>query len=177
MTDGIASGHHGHSPDHEHSPAAPGTEGWFRDDAEGFALLASRCTACGSLAFPPRRTGCPDPDCDGLESEEAALSTRGTLWSYTDSRYAPPPPYPRPVEGEFTPYTLAAVELAAEAMVVLGQVAPGYATSDLRVGMKMDLIAGILETSEGIPERVWHWRPAEAVSIETVSTAFAGGAR
>src|SRR5260221_14770845 len=105
-----------------HTPAAPGTEGWFREGPEGFTLLASRCTECGSLSFPPRPVpGCPDPDCPGLDSEPSALSTTGTLWSYTDARYAPPPPYPRQPHAEFEPYPLAAVELAPARMVVLGQ--------------------------------------------------------
>ena len=168
MTDGI--------------PAAPGTEGWFREGPEGFALIAGRCTECGSLAFPPRPGfGCPDPDCDGLESEPAALSTTGTLWSYTDARYAPPPPYPRPVEGaEFTPYTVAAVELAAERMVVLGQVVPGVETGNLSVGMRMELVHGILTASDGTSERVWNWRPAvsaSSASVSASSSTTAGGAR
>jgi uncharacterized OB-fold protein len=156
--------------------AAPGTEGWFRDGSgpeggpglestEGFALLASRCTTCGALSFPPRRVpGCPDPDCDGLEGEPAALSTVGTLWSYTDARYAPPPPYPRPPDTEFTPYTLAAVELAAEKMIVLGQVVPGVDAAALRVGEPMELVAGTLTSSDGVPERVWHWKPSSAAA-------------
>jgi uncharacterized OB-fold protein len=142
--------------------AAPGTEGWFRDGPQGFALLASRCTECGSLAFPPRRTGCPDPDCDGLEAEPAELSKTGTLWSFTDARYAPPPPYPRPGGTEFTPYTLAAVELSAERMVVLGQVPSDITVDDLTVGMAMELIPGVLHNSDGVPERVWNWQPAGA---------------
>ena len=142
-------------------PAAPGTEGWFREGPDGFTLLASRCTTCGALSFPPRRIpGCPDPACAGLEGEPAALSTSGTLWSYTDARYAPPPPYPRPLDGEFTPYTLAAVELAAEWMIVLGQVVPGVEPADLRVGERMDLVPGTLRSAAGVAERVWHWRPA-----------------
>ena len=123
--------------------------------------MAGRCTQCGSLSFPPRRiSGCPDPGCDGLDSEPAPLSTSGTLWSYTDARYAPPLPYPRQPDSEFVPYTLAAVELAAEKMVVLGQVAPGFAADDLRVGAVMELVPGTLTSSEGVDERVWHWRPA-----------------
>src|SRR5579859_5093505 len=103
-------------------PSAPGTQGWFRDGPGGFTLLAGRCTTCGSISFPPRPIpGCPDPDCDGLDSEPAPMSTHGTLWSYTDSRYASPPPYPRQPDVEFVPYTLAAVELSAEQMIVLGQ--------------------------------------------------------
>jgi len=147
MTDGI--------------PAAPGTEGWFHDGPESFTLLASRCTSCGSLSFPPRRiSGCPDPDCEGLDSEPAPLSTSGTLWSYTDARYAPPLPYPRPPGAEFVPYTLAAVELAAEQMVILGQVAPDVPTDALRVGAAMELVPGTLTSSEGVAERVWNWRPS-----------------
>lgn len=146
MTDGI--------------PAAPGTAGWFREGPDGFALLAGRCTACGALSFPPRTVpGCPDPDCAGLDQSPYPLSTTGTLWSYTDARYAPPPPYPRPPDTEFSPYALAAVELAAERMIVLGQVAPDVPAEVLQVGMIMELTPGTLVSSAGGEERVWNWRP------------------
>ena len=148
MTDGI--------------PAAPGTEGWFQDGPDGFALLAGRCTSCGALGFPPRTIpGCPDPDCEGLEQSPEPLSTSGTLWSYTDARYAPPPPYPRPPDAEFSPYALAAVELTAERMIILGQVAPDVPEEALRVGMIMELAPGTLVSSTGVEERVWNWRPAD----------------
>ena len=40
------------------------------------------------------------------------LSRRGRLWSYTENRYAPPPPYPA---GEsFEPFAVAAVTLDRE---------------------------------------------------------------
>lgn len=147
MTDGI--------------PAAPGTDTWFREGPDGFVLLAGRCTACGALSFPPRPIpGCPNPDCDALEQSPHPLSTTGSLWSYTDARYVPPPPYPRPPDTEFSPYALAAVELAAEQMIVLGQVAPDVAVSDLTVGMTMDLVPGVLTSSAGVEERVWNWRPS-----------------
>lgn len=147
MTDGI--------------PAAPGTDAWFHEGPDGFVLLAGRCTACGALSFPPRPLpGCPDPDCDGLEQRPHALSTTGSLWSYTDARYVPPPPYPRPPDTEFTPYALAAVELEAERMIVLGQVAPGVTGAELTVGMPMELVPGVLVSSAGAEERVWNWRPA-----------------
>jgi uncharacterized OB-fold protein len=147
MTDGI--------------PAAPGTETWFREGPDGFALLAGRCTACGALSFPPRTVpGCPDPACEGLEQSPEPLSTTGTLWSFTDARYAPPPPYPRSPDTDFSPYALAAVELAAEQMIVLGQVAPGVPTEALQVGMTMELTPGTLLSSAGVEERVWNFRPA-----------------
>jgi uncharacterized OB-fold protein len=147
MTDGI--------------PAAPGTAAWFREGPDGFVLLAGRCTLCGALSFPPRPIpGCPNPDCDGLEHSPHALSTTGSLWSYTDARYVPPPPYPRPPDTEFSPYALAAVELAAERMIVLGQVAPDIPVADLTVGMPMELVPGVLVSSTGVEERVWNWRPS-----------------
>src|SRR4051812_24294476 len=146
MTDGI--------------PAAPGTTAWFHEGPDGFVLLAGRCTACGALSFPPRPIpGCPDPDCDELEQSPYTLSTTGSLWSYTDARYVPPPPYPRPPDTEFSPYALAAVELTAERMIVLGQVAPGVEASALRVGMPMELVPGVLVSATGVEERVWNWRP------------------
>ncbi|GGS73014.1 hypothetical protein GCM10010253_55090 [Streptomyces badius] len=67
--------------------------------------------------------------------EEAALSKRGTVWSCTDGRYGPPPPYVSDPDVPWTPYTLVAVELAAERMVVLGQAAPGVGVADLDVAV------------------------------------------
>lgn len=161
MTDGI--------------PAAPGTDGWFHEGPDGFVLLAGRCTACGALSFPPRTVpGCPDPGCEGLEQRAEPLSTSGTLWSFTDACYAPPPPYPRPPDTEFSPYALAAVELDAERMIVLGQVAPDVPLPALRVGMSMELVPGTLISSTGVEERVWNWRP---VASSDESTESAQGVR
>ena len=39
---------------------------------------------------------CPNPACDSDTLESVALSTRGTLWSYTENRYAPPAALPAP---------------------------------------------------------------------------------
>ena len=59
------------------------------------------------------------------------------MWSYTENHYPPPPPYV--AADPFEPYALAAVELADEGIVVLGQVAKGVRAADLRVGMEMQL--------------------------------------
>ena len=53
------------------------------------------------------------------------LSRRGTVWSYTDAQYQPPPPY-IPRSDPYEPFALAAVELP-EGIVILGQVADGFA--------------------------------------------------
>jgi hypothetical protein len=60
----------------------------------------------------------------------------------------------------FQPYAIAAVELAEERMVVLGQVAPGFPTSALEVGMRMDLVADPLYADDEHEYLVWKWRPA-----------------
>src|SRR3954451_2302595 len=103
-------------------PRVPAIEGWFTIDGEP-RLLGNRCTTCGTYFFPQASVFCRNPHCDGTEFDEAPLSSRGTVWSYTDNRYQPPPPYV-PTD-PFEPYTIAAVELRDEKMVVLGQMVAG----------------------------------------------------
>ncbi|HXY28044.1 MAG TPA: zinc ribbon domain-containing protein, partial [Acidimicrobiales bacterium] len=92
----------------------PAVEGWFTTGEDGTppALLGSRCTGCGTYAFPAERAVCRNPDCDATEFETVELSRRGRIWSYTDARYQPPPPYV--ASDPYVPFCLAAVELAAE---------------------------------------------------------------
>src|SRR3978361_184660 len=73
---------------------APALEGWFTEDAEAaLALLGWRCTPCASVFFPPTEGFCRNPACQGEEFASTELSRRGTVWSYTDAQYQPPPPY------------------------------------------------------------------------------------
>jgi uncharacterized OB-fold protein len=132
--------------------------GWFTEDEAGPALLGSRCRACGTWFFPKESFACRNPRCGATELEEARLSRRGRLWSYTDNRYAPPPPY---VAGEpFEPYAIAAVELEREKMVVLGQVVRGVGVDRLAVGQEMELVVEPLFEEQGVQHLVWKWRPA-----------------
>jgi uncharacterized protein len=86
------------------------------------------------------------------------LSTTGTLWSFAENHYAPPPPYP--AADPFEPYALAAVELATEGMVILGKAAPGVRAADLTVGMDMELGLDVLYTDDdGVDRLVWVWAP------------------
>lgn len=111
---------------------------WFTDDSvpeAEFRLLGTRCTACTSVFFPREDDWCRNPGCPGGgELAEVPLSPRGRVWSYTDGRYRPPAPYVSDPDAPWEPYTLVAVELAAEAMVVLGQAAPGVRPSRSRGG-------------------------------------------
>ncbi|MFF8954964.1 Zn-ribbon domain-containing OB-fold protein [Streptomyces sp. NPDC014894] len=139
----------------------PAVAGWFTHDSgeEDFRLLATRCTACSAVFFPPEGSFCRNPACAGGELTEAPLSRRGRIWSYTDGRHRPPPPYVSDPATPWEPYTLVAVELAAERMVVLGQAVPGVAPADLAVGMEVEVVPGVLDGGGGTVLTVWNWRP------------------
>jgi uncharacterized OB-fold protein len=136
--------------------AAPAIAGWFRTEPEP-ALLGSRCTSCGTVAFPRAKDFCGNPACDGTEFEELALSRRGTVWSYTDAQYQPPPPY-IPATDPYVPFALAAVELS-EGLVVLGQVADGFGVKDLKVGSPVELVVETVYSDEEGERTMWRWMP------------------
>jgi uncharacterized OB-fold protein len=134
----------------------PAVEGWFTT-GESPALLGTRCTACGTFFFPREQSYCKNPDCTGREFDEVELSRRGRIWSFTDNRYQPPSPY---VSADpFVPYAIVAVSLAAERMVVLGQLEPGVDTASLKAGQEVELVLGTLYEDEEHEYIVWKWRP------------------
>ncbi len=112
--------------------SVPAVDGWFTVDAGRAYLLGCRCSSCGTVVFPQHRMSfCRNPRCDGERFERIRLSRRGRIWSYTTSAYPPPPPFVP--SDPYTPITLVAVELEAEQIVVLGQVAgPGQPEAGLR---------------------------------------------
>jgi uncharacterized protein len=139
----------------------PAVEGWFTLGDEGApALLGSRCTFCGTYAFPAETQFCRNPDCVSQEFETVALSRRGRIWSYTDARYQPPPPYV--AADPYVPFCLAAVELAAEKLVVMGQVTAGVTVDDLKVGDEVELVVDTLYADEDSDYLVWKWQPVSA---------------
>jgi uncharacterized protein len=140
----------------------PAIEGWFDPDPERPALLGSRCGSCGNITFPKEMVLCRNPACDGTELEEIRLSGRGRVWSYTDARYAPPPPYV--AADPYVPFALAAVELPAERIIVLGQVVPGVSVDDLSVGDEVELVVDTLYEDDEHEYLVWKWRPVEVAS-------------
>jgi uncharacterized OB-fold protein len=143
--------------------AVPAVEGWFTTDAEPH-LVGTRCTSCGTVSFPRASGMCRNPECRGRELEDVALARSGTVWSYTDAQYQPPPPYIPPA-GEHEPFALAAVELAEEQIVILGQVARGYGVDDLSVGAAVELVVEPLYELDGVEHLIYRWKPvAPAVS-------------
>jgi uncharacterized OB-fold protein len=139
----------------------PAVEGWFTVGADGPpALIGSRCGQCGTYAFPAETHFCRNPDCDGQEFETVELSRRGRIWSYTDARYQPPPPYV--AADPYVPFCLAAVELAVEKLVVMGQLVPGVTVDDLTVGDEVELVVDTLYSEDDADYLVWKWQPVAA---------------
>ena len=138
----------------------PAVEGWFTLDEAAPALLGSRCAACGTYSFPAETLYCRNPVCVATEFETVPLSRRGRIWSYTDARYQPPDPYV--AADPYKPFALAAVELAAEKMVVMGQVTGGVSVDDLAVGTEVELVLDTLYEDDDAEYVVWKWRPVPA---------------
>ena len=137
----------------------PAIEGWFTlDDAP--QLIGLRDAESGTCFFPKDVAVSRAPGYDHVELEEVRLSRTGKLWSYTTNHYQPPDPYVAP--DPFEPYTVAAVELTDERMVVMGQLADGVDPGSLEVGMEMELVLGTLYEDDENDYVVWKWQPVAA---------------
>lgn len=146
-------------------------EGWFETDPAP-ALIGSRCIGSGTYFFPPTDTS-RAPGYAGGATEEVRLSNRGRLWSYTSAGYQPPEPYLEPPEG-FAPFAIAAVELADEGLVVLGQVPSDVSTEDLTVGMEMELVIDTLYADDEGTKVIWKWRPVATTNPAASEMTEAG---
>jgi len=131
---------------------------WFTMDEAAPQLMGARGTETGSYFWPTALAVSANPAKPGEERVPALLSRRGRLWSWTTNHYAPPEPYVSP--DPFVPYTVCAVELDAEKMVVLGQLATAADADALAVGMDMELVLGPLYEDDDHEYVVWQWAPA-----------------
>jgi uncharacterized OB-fold protein len=134
----------------------PAIEGWFTLGEEP-RLIGLHDEGSGSYFFPKDVAIARAPGFAGSELREVELSRTGRLWSYTTNHYQPPEPYVSP--DPFVPYTVAAVELARERMVVLGQLDAGVDPARLEVGQAMELVLGTLYEDDEHEYLVWKWRP------------------
>ena len=135
---------------------APVLPGWFTLGDKPH-LIGTRCTSCGTYYFPKQKNFCKNPDCEGEEFTEVELSRTGKLWSFTNASYKPPEPY---ISADpFVPYAIAAVELDAEKMIVLGQVVAGVGVADLKAGMEMELVLEPILKADGGEVLTWKWKP------------------
>lgn len=146
-----------------HSPEKPQQavlEGWFTLDNNEPHLLGTCCQQCGTYYFPKQTTYCRNPECDSEEFAEVKLSRKGKVWSFTNACYQPPEPFVAP--DPFVPFTIAAVELEKEKMIVLGQVVTGVNVSDLKAGMEMELVLDTLFETDEAEKLTWKWKPVSA---------------
>lgn len=135
----------------------PAIEGWYTMDARTPHLLGTQCVKCGTYYFPKQSHYCRNPDCDGEEFKEVPLSRTGKIWSYTNACYQPPEPYV--AADPYVPYAIAAVELAKEKMIVLGQVVEGVTVEQLKVGMNVELVLEKLHAEGDADKVTWKWKP------------------
>jgi len=120
----------------------PLREGIFRlpDTPKGKpVLLGSRCPDCGAYYFP-KRVICVACGQNGLD--EAELSTRGKVWTYTIAGQTPPGSL---VEA---PYALAVVELPEK--VAIRAVLTDVDLDRVKVGMDVEItLAKMKEDEDG----------------------------
>jgi uncharacterized protein len=112
----------------------PVAEGLIAGTADEPRLIGSRCSNCGTVAFP-RQASCQA--CMSVEVEEHPLARSGPLWTWTIQCFPPKsPPYAGSAE-EFEPYGVGYVELGGEVRVegILTESDP----DQLEIGMPMEL--------------------------------------
>ena len=135
----------------------PAADGWFTMDEAAPHLVGARGTESGSYFFPKALAVSANPAAPFETREDVPLSRRGRVWSYTTNHYKPPAPYVSP--DPFVPYTVVAVELETEQMVVLGPLATGADPARLRVGMEVELVLGPLYEDDDHEYVIWQWAP------------------
>jgi uncharacterized OB-fold protein len=140
----------------------PAVDGWFTMDESAPALLGAQGNTSGSYFWPTAVAGSGNPSAPGEDREPVELTRTGRLWSWTTNHYAPPEPYVAP--DPFVPYTVCAVELEREQMVVLGGLATGADAAQLEVGMEMELVLGPLYEDDDNEYVVWQWAPLRSTS-------------
>lgn len=134
----------------------PAVDGWFTMGDEP-ALLGSRGAETGSYFFPKNLAFSRNPIAPTEDLTEVELSSRGKVWSWATNHYQPPAPFMAP--DPFVPYTVVAVELIEEQMVVLGPLAPDADPSTLSVGTEVEVTLGTLYEDDDHEYVIWQWKP------------------
>jgi uncharacterized OB-fold protein len=137
-------------------------DGWFTINQDKPHLLGTQCKGCGTYYFPRQSMYCKNPACDSEEFETVELSRTGKVWSFTNACYQTPEPFVAP--DPFVPFTIAAVELEKEKMIVLGQVIAGVNVSDLKAGMEMELVLDTLFEDASSEKVTWKWQPVSSTT-------------
>jgi uncharacterized OB-fold protein len=118
----------------EQAREVPIAEGLYTWPSASPQLIASRCSACGEVAFPAQQS-CPA--CTSESVEEILLSRRGELWTWTIQRFPPPPPFIGDAKS-FVPYGVGYVELP-EGVRVEARLTTAN-PDELAIGQTMELV-------------------------------------
>jgi uncharacterized OB-fold protein len=130
-------------------------EGLFTWPSDEPLLIGTHCKSCGDYFFPKTFT-CHNPNCKDKEIEEATLSRRGKVWSYSILYYPPPPPFIAP--DPFEPMPIVQVEIP-EGLKITG-VLEDTKPEDVKIGMEAELVVGKLYTDkEGNEVIGWKFKP------------------
>ena len=118
-------------------------------DKENGYLIGSRCQKCGHY-FYRKRAVCIN--CHSEDIEEVALSTRGTIWTYTIARQSYPGTLLVP------PFVIAIVELPEQ--VQLMTAVTDCDPEAVRIGMEVELYFWkVTEDEEGNEVMAFAFRP------------------
>jgi len=106
-------------------------------------IIATHCKSCGGYFFPQSFT-CHNPDCAEKDIEQVSLSATGTVSTYSDMSYPPPPPYVTTKE-DWKPTPVVAVEMA-EGINIIGQM-EDCTPEEVSIGMKVKTVIRVLYTN------------------------------
>lgn len=121
-------------------------------------LIASRCTKCGDISFPPKWM-CGK--CDSEEVEEYLLSNRGHIYTFTIVNQLGIP-------GIEVPYVLAIVKVPDDDELMIAGQLTGCEPEEAKIGMEVETViekvrAGMLGMLMGRPRDVigYKFRPVK----------------
>lgn len=114
----------------------------FRVSEDGPALLATRCSGCGTYYFP-KSLSCRNPKCETKVVQEVLFGRRGRVHSYTVQSYRPPALFRMDA---WEPFALGLVELT-EGLRVLGMLT-GCPLDEVRIDMRVELVVEALYRDE-----------------------------
>ena len=120
----------------------PVVDGIFTFPPDGPNLIGTKCVSCGTY-YIPRSLSCRNPNCEEKKVEDAILSRRGKLYSYTIQYYPPPPPFKME---PFEPYGIGLIEFP-EGIRVMGMLT-GCKLEDIKIGMDVEMVIEKLYQNE-----------------------------
>jgi uncharacterized OB-fold protein len=140
----------------EHIPVAASL---FKSAGATAHLIGSRCTGCGTHYFP-KTLSCRNPRCPTKQVEEALLSRRGRLYSYTMQAYRPPPLFKME---PWSPYFIGLVELP-EGLRVMGMLTD-TPVADIHIDMEVEVtVEPLYLDAEGRRVMTYKFRPTRTGS-------------